>query len=144
MKPDRFTTSGIVLCMRPANERWRYNVTSSLICWAHTQNDPCTKRNSNVDWPWFLCFDLYSLWPKDAIWWHKFGSTLAQVMACCLMAPSQYLTPNVDLSSVKLCGIHLMAIFTGNADRGLKITYLKWQPHLPGGNELNYQVGWRN
>ena len=32
-----------------------------------------------------------SLWPRDAIWWHRSGSTLAQVMACCLMAPSHYL-----------------------------------------------------
>ena len=32
-----------ILCMRPANERWRYNVTSSLIGWAHAQNDPCSK-----------------------------------------------------------------------------------------------------
>ena len=31
----------IILCMRPANERRRYNVTSSLIGWAHAQNDPC-------------------------------------------------------------------------------------------------------
>ena len=31
--------SGIILCMRLANERRRYNVTSSLIGWAHTQND---------------------------------------------------------------------------------------------------------
>ena len=30
---------GIILCMRPANERRRYNVTSSLISWVHTQND---------------------------------------------------------------------------------------------------------
>ena len=29
-----------ILCMRPANEGRRYIVTSSLICWAHTQNDP--------------------------------------------------------------------------------------------------------
>ena len=27
--------------MRPANERRRYNVTSPLTGWAHTQNDPC-------------------------------------------------------------------------------------------------------
>ena len=27
--------------MHPANERWRYNVTSSLIGWVHAQNDPC-------------------------------------------------------------------------------------------------------
>ena len=26
-----------------------------------------------------------SLWPSDAIWWHKTGSLLVQVMACCLM-----------------------------------------------------------
>ena len=33
--------SGINLCMRPANGRRRYIVTSSLIGWAHMQNDPC-------------------------------------------------------------------------------------------------------
>ena len=32
-----------------------------------------------------------SLWPSDTIWRHKSGSTLDQVMACCLMAPSHYL-----------------------------------------------------
>ena len=31
---------GIILCMCPAKERWRYNVMPSLIDWAHTQNDP--------------------------------------------------------------------------------------------------------
>ena len=30
--------------------------------------------------------------PSDAIWWYRSGSTLAQVMSCCLiMAPSHYL-----------------------------------------------------
>ena len=32
-----------------------------------------------------------SLWFSDAICWHKSGSTLVQVMACCLMAPSHHL-----------------------------------------------------
>ena len=32
------------------------------------------------------------LWPSDAIWRPGTGSTLAQVMACCLMAPSHYLS----------------------------------------------------
>ena len=36
------TLAGIILCRCPANERWRYNVTSSPIGWAHTQKDPCT------------------------------------------------------------------------------------------------------
>ena len=32
-----------------------------------------------------------SLRPNDAIWQHRSGSTLAQVMACCLTTPSHYL-----------------------------------------------------
>ena len=35
-----FQCTGAILCMRPANERRRYNVTSSLIGWAHARNDP--------------------------------------------------------------------------------------------------------
>ena len=31
-----------ILCMASVNERRRYNVTSSLIGWDHTQNDPST------------------------------------------------------------------------------------------------------
>ena len=33
-------TAGIILYMHPANERWCCIVTSSLIAWAHTQNNP--------------------------------------------------------------------------------------------------------
>ena len=32
-----------------------------------------------------------SLWPSDTIWRQRSGSTLAQVMACCLTAQSHYL-----------------------------------------------------
>ena len=28
------------ICMGPANERWRYTVTPSVIGWVHTQNNP--------------------------------------------------------------------------------------------------------
>ena len=31
------------------------------------------------------------MWPSDAIWRHGYGSALAQVMACCLTAPSHHL-----------------------------------------------------
>ena len=34
---------------------------------------------------------ISSIWPWDTIWWHRSGSTLAQVMACCLTALSHYL-----------------------------------------------------
>ena len=38
------TATGIILWMRPANERGCYIVMSSLIGWVHTQNDPCCRR----------------------------------------------------------------------------------------------------
>ena len=38
-----------------------------------------------------MCDWVNTLWPSDAIWRHRSGSTLAQVMACCLTAPSHYL-----------------------------------------------------
>ena len=34
---------------------------------------------------------INSLWPCDAMWRHRSGSTLAHVIACCLTAPSHYL-----------------------------------------------------
>ena len=46
--------SGIILCMRPANERWCYIVTSSLIGWAHTQNEPWSFIAS-IPYPWVFC-----------------------------------------------------------------------------------------
>ena len=38
---------------------------------------------------WYWPFNW--LWPNDTIWQHRSGSTLAQVMACGLTAPSHYL-----------------------------------------------------
>ena len=35
------TYTEIILCTHPAYGRRCYNLMSSLICWAHTQNDPC-------------------------------------------------------------------------------------------------------
>ena len=36
--------------------------------------------------PVFTVQHLNSLWPSNTIWWHRSGSTLAQVMASCLTA----------------------------------------------------------
>ena len=61
----------------------------------------CIKATShylNQCWPRYsLPYDVTgphwvnSLWQSDAIWRHRSGSILAQVMAFCLMAPSHYL-----------------------------------------------------
>ena len=44
--------SGIILCIGSANERRRYTVTSSLIGWAHTENNPYRMVQSK--WKWLL------------------------------------------------------------------------------------------
>ena len=46
-----------------------------------------------------IVFAMNSLWASDAIWWHKSGSTLAQVMGCCLMAPNNCLSRCWPISS---------------------------------------------
>ena len=37
--------AGIILCMHPANERWRHSVTPSLIGCLHAENDPSVHVN---------------------------------------------------------------------------------------------------
>ena len=46
-------------------------------------NSQCVNKNSGT---W-----VNSLWPSEQIWWQRSGSTLVQIMACCLMATSHYL-----------------------------------------------------
>ena len=67
--------------------------------WCHNNGvtRPQCVNKAKVETIW-IC---KSLWPGNYIWWHRPGSTLAQVMACCMTAPSNY--PNQSLRS---CGIH--------------------------------------
>ena len=49
---------------------------------------------TDILWNWSRLsgqWRINSLWPSDAIWRQRSGSTLAEVMACCLTAPSHYL-----------------------------------------------------
>ena len=55
-------------------------------------------RSSNED-SWMAQVSFNSLWPSDAVWRLRSGSTLAQVMACCLTAPSHYLNRNWLISN---------------------------------------------
>ena len=51
------------------------------------------------------------LWSSDAIWRHKYGSTLALVMAYCLTTQSHtYYLNQCRIKSLVLCGIYLKAI----------------------------------
>ena len=84
--------------------------------------------------------DINPLWSSDAIWRQGSRWTLVQVMACCLRHQAITWT-NVDLSSMRSLGIHLRALSLDtvkipvNKTRS-KIAVLKWQPGLPGANEL--------
>ena len=80
------------------------------------------------------------LWPIDAIWQHKTEATLAQVMACCLLAPA-VTWANVDLSSVTSSDIYLGAISQEVPQPSiikisLKITFLKISFKSPSANKL--------
>ena len=65
--------------MESAQDKMCLNVTFFII--ATSPRGQWVNRVANIN----------SLWPSDTIWRHNSGSTLAQVMACCLMAPSHYL-----------------------------------------------------
>ena len=55
--------------------------------------------------------EVNTLWSNDTISQHRSGSTLAQVMACCLMAPSHYLNQcGLFITNIRSCDIHLKAI----------------------------------
>ena len=56
-----FQSAGIILCMGSANERRRYNVTSSLIGWVHSQNDPWVWEqppSCQYDWIVYMFCDM--------------------------------------------------------------------------------------
>ena len=59
-----------------------YILSSLLTCWMF-----CLILSFHID----TAQGINSLWTSDAIWRHRSGSTLAQVMGCCLTAPSHYL-----------------------------------------------------
>ena len=79
------------------------------------------------------------LWPCDTIWRHRSGSTLAQVMACRLTAPSHYLTQCWLM--VGSCGVLLRTnsqeIPQSSITKiSLKINNVKFHKNLPGAIEI--------
>ena len=57
--------AGTILYMRPTNERRRYNETSSLIGWAHTQNDPCVWEWLHLSFWLTMVYMLNTLRPRQ-------------------------------------------------------------------------------
>ena len=92
-------------------------------------------------------FIFNSLWPSDALWRHRSGSTMAQVMACFQTASNHYLN-QCWLVINDFCGIHTRTFTRGNShdiipqDEFENHIFLKLLPHLSGANE--FQVLYRN
>ena len=75
----------------------------------HIGPSPNVMKHQPVILKSFQYLGINSLWPGDTIWRHRSGSTLVQVMACCLMAPSHYLNQCWLIIS-EVCDNHLRAI----------------------------------
>ena len=88
-----------VILLKPEDLWWYQNCKfcTKILCFI-------SGGPTKSEWPlieataWSLGFrqqttshELNSLWPSDAIWRQGSRSTLVQVMACCLTAPSHYL-----------------------------------------------------
>ena len=80
---------GLVNCLAPN----RHRANDDPLYW-HKEQFCCSRMD------FFNCkrmrlgqedCQVNSLWSNDAIWRQRSGSTLAQVMACCLTAPSHHL-----------------------------------------------------
>ena len=74
---------------------------------------------------------INSLWPSDVIWRNRSGSTLVQIMACCLTAPSHYLNQ---------CWLFVSELQA--TSRWQAIIWTNLWSHLasPGHNELNVRI----
>ena len=87
-----------------------------------------------------------SLWPNDTIWWQGSGSTLAQVMACCLTAPRHYLNQcwftisKVHWHSFEY-NLQEILLQPSVAKISWKFTFVKCLWNLPGADELNWFQG---
>ena len=109
---------------------------------------PCGILHSYLQWSsrlWHASQEVTpvkfnSLGPNDAIWRQRSGSTLAQVMACCLTAPSHYL--NQCWLVISMVQWHSYEAISQEIPQpsttkiSLKITHLRITLNLPGIHEF--------
>ena len=74
-----------------------------------------------------------TLWPCDAVWRHRSGPTLAQIMVCCLTTPSHYLNQCRLLISKFLW-------HSPKSNTTLRISNLYQQPTDPCNNPLAHEI----
>ena len=108
--------TGNILWMLPANERWLYIVTSSLIGWAHTQNDPRYHHQRmcycHCAYHMFPAWCHVAMWMRQAVvptlattltgrpvgWWRRLTFSPAVVGGTCLLLGSQATLQQLSVS----------------------------------------------
>ena len=89
-----------------------------------------------IFWNTFSLTNVNSLWPCNAIWQHRSGSKLAQVMAWCRL-PEPILSWNYDFWYPSQC--NFTEKWTKYTDKNYRlIKFLKIFLHLPGDDELTH------
>ena len=101
---------------------------------AKCQAISCTNNNHN---PWVTHCGL-----GMPYWWHRFVSTMAQVMACCLTASSHYLNECWLIIRIIQCHSPKSNIFSSFHEfiRNMysEIALLKWLSLIPAAKELTH------
>ena len=100
----------------------------------HNERDQWRKRKNVLIKNW-----MNSLWPNDAIWQQRSGSTLARVMPCCLTAPTHYL--NQCWFTISKIHQHSFTILQEILQPSIttiswKSIFLRFLWNLPGAKEL--------
>ena len=76
---------------------------------------------------WILTKEFQILWTHHGLWRHRTGSILAQVMACCLTAPSHYLNQCCLISKVQRHSFVDIIVKTDDTNRCNKLeNYYHW------------------
>ena len=111
----------------PSDACIHHDYTSiSALTWGGDQKNSTAPRGVN------------SLSPRDTLWQHRSESTLAQVMACCLTAPSHSLNQCWFLISEDLWHSPESNFTTSAQVTILWIIFFKLLTHHPGANELTH------
>ena len=119
---------GIILVMGSANERRRYNITSSLIGWANTQNDSC---DDTVN----VTFCFWGSVREVDTWWYK-----AQMI---ILHTYQRPTENAHHFRHSVQWIHQRATLTVISKLTFLDTSWHWEWHIfqaPAGSVSSYKL----
>ena len=73
----------------PVSSYHQWSLVAFTLQWFHRK---CSRYQLVKSLPYFPGYiEFNALWSSNTIWWHGTGSTLVQIMACCLSAPNHYL-----------------------------------------------------